>query len=341
MLVISYGTKLWAKISIKKIESTYSVAKKRMFPNESLDIDLKVENLKLLPVWVQVQLANSLNKEVFVHETGLLGYSNYEDIWSIESTKRGVYEIGPFKISAGDLLGFHQSHRAFNSKQEVIVYPELLQLKSAVPFSKEFFGNNKSFEFIEDPILISGTREHGFQRSAKHIHWQATAKTLVLQEKIYEPSSHIKAFILIDVEGYKKNNAFEEFETMLKVVASYIVSLSRKKIAVGLMVNGKLIGDDVPFVKAAEDNGLTYRLLEKLARITPEYNDDFGSYIDYAKHLGNHSCLYFCYSLNKARHLKKFSRQPSEIFTSFNEDSSYNSKSYNINDLIFNQIEEE
>ncbi|GAA0179854.1 hypothetical protein SH2C18_26560 [Clostridium sediminicola] len=338
ILALVYSTKLWAKLSLEKIETKVDLNTQRLFPKDIARLKIMVRNKKILPVWLKIEITTT-SQISFIKETGLLSYSNLQHEWSLDYDKRGVYTIGPFNISAGDLLGFYSIKKEFRDTHEVIVYPKLISLRDYSPVSKEYFGNNKTREFVEDPVLITGTREYSFGRPAKHIHWKATAKTSKLQEKIFDPSAHIKVIIIIDVKDFKESEAYDEFETMLSTAASLAVKLSKRGISPGLMVNGFMTGDEVPYILPMEGKDYLQKFLEKLARLKMDVNDGYDKYI---KHPDLHikaSYVYFGYSINENINNMRSSGKSIDIILSKTEKKSFTEKVYSIDELINFNIE--
>ncbi len=336
ILVLSYGAKLWAKVSLKKIDIILQTDKKRMFPDDVFKVDIKIENRKILPVLAKFEVASNIDGQLLSQETGLFGFSDFAYRWDVAQKKRGVCKIGPVKVWAGDLLGFHHIEKKYDIMKEIIVYPKLIQIKQVLPDSREYFGNNPSREFVLDPVLISGTREYGFSRPAKNIHWKASAKKMTLQEKIFEPSSHMKIFIIVDVKGFEENSAFDAFEKMLSTVASYVVFLSQKGISPGLAVNGFLEGDDVPLITPLEGSDHIYQLLEKLARLKISYNQKYDVFNSNREMAGKQTYLYFCCYPPVQRGLNWIKGNTVEIIASFQgeNDGQLPCKVISINDLL-------
>lgn len=298
ILALSVGTKLWAGAGLNHLEVRFGLDGSRAFPDEPIVVSLVIENRKILPVSLKAELYSSVGGSHQI-ESALLSYGNLKCDWSLTFDKRGVYNLGPLRVSAYDLLGFYSVEETFAQPREVIIYPQLLNLKKYFPTSREYFGNYKSLAFVEDPVLIEGTRDYAYQSPARNIHWKSTARTMILQEKIYTSTAHLKVMICIDTEGFNKEGAVEEFEIMLRTAASVAVVLSRNNIQPGLMVNGIMHGDQIHLLPHGEGTSNIHILLEKLARLSMDFNPDYEQSIQQHSLNGNISYIYFCYAVDE------------------------------------------
>ena len=314
LLALSFGTKLWAGAGLNHVMAALELNGVRAFPGDPILVSINIENKKLLPVSLKTELRASSGVEHSV-ESGVLSYGFLKYNWDMTFEKRGIYTIGPLNVSARDLLGFYSVNTDFAEIREIIIYPELIPLKDYFPSSREYFGNQKSRAFVEDPVLITGIREYSGDRPAKNIHWKASSRTMTLQEKMYAPSAHVKAMIFIDVEGFRKADAAAEFETMLKAASSMAVALAKKNILPGLMVNGVLIGDQSPMLSPVAGDQHLHLLLEKMARLTMEFSQEHECKIKQQIIHGNITYIVFCLAFDEKINEYKNSKPSVDIIT--------------------------
>jgi len=314
VLVVSLGTRIWARAGVNHLAVTLKLDGNRTFPGDTVLVSLTVENNKVLPVSLKIELPSS-GGEPHIMESALLSYGNLQCDQRLVFDHRGVYTIGPVHVAAYDLLGFYSVEKDFAQAQELVVYPHLIPLRDYTPLSREYFGNLASTAFVQDPVLVTGTREYSFQSPARNIHWKSSARTMILQEKMYAPSTHIKSMLFIDVEGFQKAEAAAEFEIMLKTAASFTVTLAKKNIFPGLMVNGVLAGGHSPILLPVENGQDIHLLLENLARLQMEFNPDYGRIIEEQHFTGNVSYTLFCYAWNEKLNWLSDSSRSLDIIT--------------------------
>jgi uncharacterized protein (DUF58 family) len=241
-----------------------------------------------------------LQKEILYGEGGLLRKLKASLKWSLQPQRRGVYEIGPYRLIAGDLCGFYRQEKYFSQTRKIIVYPRLIVLNSTYLPLQELYGTPGSKSPVVDPVYPVATQDYRAGAPARHIHWKASARLGCLQEKIFEPSVQQKILLVIDVSRFSEENAEASFERMLEVAASLSVQLAEQGRAFGMVSNGLSIGEKkkehavlLPPGKAASQ--LT-RLLEMLAGLQLQSGQTAISALLQAAGLSRGiTCIYFNY----------------------------------------------
>ena len=259
VLLVSLSAEIWVRLASSRISFSMKPDRERLFPGETLELELELVNNKFLPVWVNLELPSPkhLESEGPAKEHGLqtglrlLSWESSRRPWRLITKRRGVSTLGPALISAGDLLGLGTRTRSCASSREIIVFPRRLAMKPLpLPF-QEYFGMHISKGPIEDPAWYAGTRDYTGTRPAKNIHWKASARLGVLQEKLYEPTFHRKVLFILDMGSYMISppqeklaaiglDAWREaternFERMLETLGTLASSLMETGSAFGLV----------------------------------------------------------------------------------------------------------
>lgn len=208
-------------------------------------------------------------QEVLNGEGGLLWQQQAGWSWDLVAQQRGVFEVGPLQLGAGDLFGFYSQGKNISQKYEIIVYPRLVPLNIFNAPLRELFGAPGTKSPVVDPVYPVATRDYQQGQPARHIHWKASARHWRLQEKVFEPSAQQKILMVVDVEQFRRHKADHAFERTLEVVASLAVHLEGGSRAYGLASNGVLTGEkDLPaFLAPGRGVGQLPRFLEMLARL--------------------------------------------------------------------------
>jgi uncharacterized protein (DUF58 family) len=326
VLLVMTAAKIWTSMSHRRVTVSIKVDKQRAFPGEALALETIVENAKLLPVRVHIQwsLDSALKREggdeqVLRQEAGLLWYQRVQLNSNIVVRRRGVYQMGPHCIRAGDLFGFFEKEKRSQETIRIIVYPRLVRLKSVALPMRELFGVPGAKSPVKDPVYILGTRDYQPSGPSRHIHWKASARHLRLQEKVFEPSEQEKVLLALEVGSFEKSAAKEDFEHTLEVLASLAVQLQHKGCAVGLVTNGVLTGGGFSVLPATRAPGQLPAILETLARlqkaqdgaIEPIMRQTMGSQRGV-------SCAYFSYQAGQvAAETQKYCRRRNIPMTFF------------------------
>jgi uncharacterized protein (DUF58 family) len=326
VLLVMAVTKIWSSLSHYQLTYAIKVDKQRVFPGETLALQTIVENAKLLPIRIRIQwsLGSALKRvggaeKAFRQVAGLLWYQRVLLHSDIVARRRGVYQVGPHCIRAGDLLGFFEVEKKSQETINIIVYPRLVCLKSITLPMRELFGIHGANNPVRDPVYILGTRDYQPSGPARHIHWKASARHLKLQEKIFEPSEQEKILLALEAGSFQKNTAKDAFENTLEVIASLAVQLHSKGCAVGLVTNGVLTGSGSSNLAATRTPGQLPAILETLARL--QFAQDGAPEPTMCRILGSRSgfsCAYFSYKAGRAGvEMQKYCRQRNIPITFF------------------------
>jgi len=272
ILGIIVTTKVWSKFANTGIRHSLAIDRDKVFPGEKVTLVVSVENRKFLPVWLEIEaplhgpLIPSPETETVTGHRSLLWYQKTRFQWEFAVLKRGVCTIGPLRVTSGDLFGFFQEEAETLDSLQLVVYPQIVPL---APFRfprRDFFGIPGGQSPVDDPVYILGTSDYHHGRPAKFIHWKASARHQRLQEKVFDSSEQEKILFLVDMAGFSKANAGEEFERGIEVIASLVVQCDRRGCAVGILTNGVVTG--VPHTVAiARSARQVSTILEMLARM--------------------------------------------------------------------------
>jgi uncharacterized protein (DUF58 family) len=302
ILIMMGGAKLWSKAVLSGLRFFPKINKQKVFPGETITFQIRAENPRFLPAWLQMSLSldstlqPTSGEGTLTKESGLLWYEKVQFSWELAPQKRGVYPIGPLRARVGDLFGFFTGEREAGDGLSITVYPRLVPVQSFFIPKRDFFGVPGGKSPVQDPIYILGTRDYQGWQPAKYIHWKTSARHSRLQEKVFEPSEQEKVLMVVDVSRFQGEGAAEAFERTLEIVASVVVQLDQKGYAVGFVTNGSLVGGGATVLSVAASPGQISAILELLARLNMEAH---GNLLDTLKRgldlPWGVSCVFFSY----------------------------------------------
>ena len=302
ILIMMGGAKLWSKAVLSGLRFFPKINKQKVFPGETITLQIRAENPRFLPAWLQMSLSlestlqPTSGEETLIKESGLLWYEQVQFSWELVPQKRGVYPIGPLHARVGDLFGFFTGQREAGDGLSITVYPRLVPVQPFFIPKRDFFGVPGGKSPVQDPIYILGTRDYQGWQPAKYIHWKTSARHNRLQEKVFEPSEQEKVLMVVDVSRFQGEGAAEAFERTLEIVASVAVQLDQKGYAVGFVTNGSLVGGGTTVLPVAASPGQISAILELLARLNLEAQ---GNLLDTLKRgldlPWGVSCVFFSY----------------------------------------------
>jgi uncharacterized protein (DUF58 family) len=281
----------WRRHALDRMKYTRRFHYTRGFPGEQTEVRITIENNKLLPVsWLRASdewpgavgpadkdiLAPSHDPEkgYLVNLYSLRWHERIQRRYTLVFRKRGIYEIGPLLLEAGDLFGLYEQRQEHPHLEYLTVFPEMLPLDRLHLRTEDPFGDRRSPRpLFEDPSQTMGIRPYYPEDGFRRIHWPATARTGELQVKIYQPVSARMLVICMNIStethfwlGY--NQAI--LEQLVKVCTTLAYHGMEDGYAVGLFSNGCLAHSDQPFrIRPGRSPNQLPALLQALAGVTP------------------------------------------------------------------------
>jgi uncharacterized protein (DUF58 family) len=298
------GAKLWCRLSLTGISCRVRADKTKVFPLEKITLEAEVANGKFLPVWLRfgapvegLLLSSSAGGELS-EGSGLLWKQRVTWEWELTAQKRGCYQVGPPYLAAGDLFGYFQRKKDFQSLQ-IVVFPRLIPLQNFSSPLQDFFGTKGAKGPVQDPIHPSATRDYQHGRPARYIHWKASARHNRLQEKVFEPTAQRKILLVVDLQQFAEDKAEQSFERSLEVVASLAVLLDEQRSAMGLVSNGSLTGGGSAVVPVSRSPGQLSAVLEILGRLQLKFSGTLEKMLDPGISLSpGSSAICFCHKID-------------------------------------------
>jgi uncharacterized protein (DUF58 family) len=355
ILGIMMGAWLWTWRSLSRLRYRLTVDRQRVFPDETLTLRLNVENSKLLPIWLWVRVPaaglvrSSTEDGTLTKESSLLWYQRAHFEWSLTAARRGVYQIGPLQLQAGDLFSFFTRYERAEELHPIIVYPRLVPLSPLSLPRQDFFGVPRAKSPIQDPVYILGTRDYQYGQPAKFIHWKASARHNRLQEKVFDSTHQEKILLVLNTDPFARHRAEEDFERTLEVIASLAVQLDERGHSVGIVTNGEVKGNGSAFVPTARNPQQIPAILELLARLEMKTDGDFREVL--SRRLGlswGVSCVCFSYreeDLLPVREYLAWRRTPAIFLVSLSHTSTggdpprVQGKIYRLDDVRAKEVE--
>jgi uncharacterized protein (DUF58 family) len=294
------AARLWGGFAPRRMTCDLSVQENKLFPGESVVLNVTVKNHKLLPVHFRLQVPSSdilrpaPDQPATEQSGGLLWFQQVRFCWTFTAQKRGVHTVGPPRLAAGDLLGYYPREMKKGGTLRIIVFPRLVPVRPFRFSQEDLFGVAGGTGIIPDPVYIVGTRDYQAWRPARHIHWKASVRHRRLQEKVYEPSRQEKMLFIVHADGFSGKGGETAFERTLEVVASLAVRLEREGHQVGLATNASSAGDGPAFLSPAGSPKQLATLLEILAGMKPVPSGSLFEAVQETAHLPwGTSCLLF------------------------------------------------
>lgn len=248
VIYVSLGVYAWGRWvmprAIKSLHSTRNYAH-HAFWGEVVPIAVQLSNHGRLPLpWIQaeesvaVQLKHGepLNQVVSLRpqESAFFHYK-------IIARRRGYYQLGPMRLTMGDLFGIQAELNALVPADYLTVYPRLTPLTQLGLPSRLPFGTIASYQrLFEDPARPMGIRDFRSGDTMRQINWKASAHTSQLMVKTFQPAISLETAVLLNLHtaDFNVRNQADVVEWSIEVAASLAAHLVNQRQAVGLVCNG-------------------------------------------------------------------------------------------------------
>ena len=248
----------------------------RAFSGETVDAEVILHNRSLLPMpWVRIQESVPLDLqtgESYRLVVSVGGRSRVVRRFRFYCHRRGYYQVGPLRLTTGDLFGFAQAAWEEGQQPHITVYPKVLTLEQLGLPSRLPFGTLRSRQrLFMDPTRMAGVRPYVNGDSMRHIHWRASAHDDTLLVKKFQPSIALTTMIVLDLDqlSYPQRERLGGSEWAVVVAASLASHIIGQRQETGLLTNGLdpfSQGDANP-IPGQNGQGHLMGILEVLARI--------------------------------------------------------------------------
>jgi uncharacterized protein (DUF58 family) len=247
MVVVLALNYLWLLLSARAIGGNVRESQGLCRVGETLEEEFTVFNRSRLPSpLIEIQ-----------EETDLPGYVNSvafnlspreSRTWRTRPgcLRRGQYVLGVLKVKITDPLGLFRIEKSLGAYQEVVVYPEMLELPffQALP-SQEPGQSPRRWLASEAGPIAARVRDYTSGDSFHHIHWHTTAHTGKLMVREFEPdrSNYNFKSIWIVLDMHRASRVGEGDENTEEYAVTIAASLAKKHIESGKQVGLMAAGD--------------------------------------------------------------------------------------------------
>lgn len=153
--------------------------------------------------------------------------------------KRGLYYLEGSRLYCGDFLGIRENSRDFVQREEIIIFPALLEDTSIFQALSGYYGDFSAKRlFTEDPILVNSYREYTGREPMRSISWMQSARKNQLMVKEFDHTMDISVTLLLDTcLHWSDGTQAERMEYCFSLVRTIAEFLEKKKVSYRLLTN--------------------------------------------------------------------------------------------------------
>lgn len=293
--VIAFGIPIayfWAKANIRKLEVTTERPLDRLQEGQEYTERITIKNQSW---WTKLWLEVEDPCDMPGHNARRIVSLGPRESRSWKTTtlcrRRGLFTIGPVKVTTGDPFGFFRYSRTFGRPQSILVYPNATELPNfyVPPANLPGEGRFRKRTHYVTPNA-SGIRDYEPGDSFNRIHWPSTARTGEIMVKLFELDPASDIWIILDLDkrvhvGEGEDGTEEHAVQIAASIARFFLVANR---SVGFISYGKRL-----FIEDAQRGAQHYtRILEALALATAEGDVPVGTLINQeAKLFGRHTTV--------------------------------------------------
>ena len=158
----------------------------------------------------------------------LTGRSEFTEIFTVPTRRRGIITIGPVRSVRGDGLGLLRREQNWVEAQELYVHPRTVNVASnAIGFIRDIEGAT-THDLSSSDVAFHALREYLPGDDRRNVHWRTTARTGRLMVRQFEET--MRAHLLLVLSNLRSDYATEDdFETAVSVAASLAVAALREE----------------------------------------------------------------------------------------------------------------
>jgi len=293
--VIAFGVPIayfWAKANTRNLEVTTERPVDRLQEGQEFQERITVKNLGWwTKLWLQVEDPSTLPGHAASRVITLGPRESRTWKTTTFCRRRGLYAIGPVRITTGDPFGFFRYTLEYGHSQTVLVYPRATELPNFYlpPANLPGEGRFRKRTHYVTPNA-SGVREYEPGDSFNRIHWASTARTQQLMVKLFELDPASDIWVILDLEKAvhvgEGDEGTEEFAVNLAASISRFFLVANR--SVGFIAYGRRL-----FSEEAERGAQNYtRILEDLALATAEGDVPVGTLLTQeGRRFGRHTTV--------------------------------------------------
>jgi uncharacterized protein (DUF58 family) len=286
---ISY---FWANQNTKKLEVTTERLQDRLQEGQEFSERITVKNQGwFTKLWLEVDDPSDMPGHLARQIISLGPRESRTWKTSTLCRRRGLFKIGPVRITTGDPFGFFKYTNYYGHPQNILVYPQATELPNfyVPPANLPGEGRFRKRTHYVTPNA-SGVRPYEPGDSFNRIHWPTTARTGELMVKLFEldPASDIWIILDLDKSVHVGEGDESTEEYSVRVAASIARFFLVANRSVGFITFSKRL-----FVEEAQRGAQHYtRILEALALATADGDVNLGTLVsEQSKRFGRHTTL--------------------------------------------------
>lgn len=301
LLLIEVIHWVWARYGLEDVVYARRLATDRTSFGHDIPLEIEAWNRKGLPLaWLRAD--DETTSRVVVREASQVvdeaGSIALRNTWTLAPFERvvrrlhvgaelrGVYSLGPVRLSVGDLFARRAASTLLPDVQRFVVRPRTVPT-GGLERPDRWGGESRArFGLTEDPARFAGIRPYAVGDPRRRIHHRTSARLGRPVTKRYEPSREREVLIALDIQ--LEHGALwdigpdpDAVESLIVVAASITRALAEERATFGIVAAG-YTGAEGRFahLPVSAGHGQLERVLDLLARLSSHPSASFERLLD-------------------------------------------------------------
>lgn len=257
----------WSWLNLWRLEVTLERRATRGQVGVPLEGRIRIRNNTRLPrPWLEVEELTDLPDP---HSGRVINMGSQDTrSWRhiVECNRRGVFTLGPVRVTSGDPFGLFRAKREFLGKQRLVVYPRAEPLPNLnLPYAGLPGDGRRSERSQHTTTQAASIRPYVQGDSVNRVHWPSTARIGNLMVKEFDQGISASVWLLLDMN--QRAQVGENFDNTEELTVSIAASVATQLLRVGIPVGMAAYGDHPYLLRPDHSVGQGERLLELLALV--------------------------------------------------------------------------
>lgn len=212
LLVVPLIALAYMRWSRHRLRATRRLSGRRVFAGSPVRVHLEIRNETRSPastLMLEDRLPRKLGRAARAVLGGLRSRSRQTVSYTVHCGRRGRYAIGPLVAAVTDPFGLARRRMEFPDVHELIVYPEVEDLRSLGPArSSGGTGETTARRLYRTGEEFYGMRQYEIGDDLRRIHWPSTARVGDLMIRQDEAGRRATATVFLDTRrsGYRQGD---------------------------------------------------------------------------------------------------------------------------------------
>ena len=265
--VLSY---VWNWLTMRSLEVKVEWRTRQARAGDTIEEMISVRNHSKLPkAGLEIDVLTDLPGYTGGMVLNLMG--NASTSWKTEAKarKRGLYRLGPVRVSNSDPFGLFRRERLFGEADPLTIFPRTFNLSGFDVPAAELSGDTSMRKRTHQVTPhASSIKEYASGDSLSRVHWNSTARLGKLMSKVFDLGRAGEVWVMIDLHRDVQAGELEEStdEYAVSIGASLAKRYLESQEPVGLVT----YGDQRYLLQAETGAGQFERIMEHLAMCKAE-----------------------------------------------------------------------